>query len=72
MASQHQPEPTLTLQGSREDDPIIEGLRGWAALMVMATHYIQLLTAQMQADFTSKGAEDWDVNVSCGTSTTQR
>jgi len=46
MASQHQPEPALTLPGSREDDPVIEALRGWAALMVMATHYVPLLMSQ--------------------------
>ncbi|MEI7538266.1 MAG: acyltransferase [Comamonadaceae bacterium] len=46
MASQHQPAPAPVLTGLREDDPTIEALRGWAALMVMATHYIQLLTSQ--------------------------
>ena len=46
MASINQPESAPTLQVLREDDPVIEALRGWAALMVMATHYVALLTSQ--------------------------
>lgn len=46
MASLQQPEPAPIFQGPRDDDPVIEALRGWAALMVMATHYIQLLPSQ--------------------------
>ena len=33
-------------QGATDGDPVIEALRGWAALMVMATHYAYLLTSQ--------------------------
>ena len=33
-------------QGTADGDPVIEALRGWAALMVMATHYTYLLTPQ--------------------------
>jgi peptidoglycan/LPS O-acetylase OafA/YrhL len=46
MASLQQPEFAPTSQGLREDDPVIEALRGWAALMVMATHYVALLMSQ--------------------------
>ena len=46
MASLQQPEFAPTSQGLREDDPVIEALRGWAALMVMATHYVALLMPQ--------------------------
>ncbi len=46
MASLQHPESAPTLQGSREDDPVVEALRGWAALMVMATHYVPLLMSQ--------------------------
>lgn len=44
MASHHLPQTQGLLSGLRDDDPVIEALRGCAALMVMATHYIQLLT----------------------------
>ena len=46
MASLQQPEFAPTSQGLSEDDPVIEALRGWAALMVMATHYVALLMSQ--------------------------
>jgi peptidoglycan/LPS O-acetylase OafA/YrhL len=46
MTSQHLSQTRRLLPGQRDDDPVIEALRGWAALMVMATHYIQLLTSQ--------------------------
>lgn len=46
MTSQHLSQTRRLLPGQRDDDPVIEALRGWAALMVMATHYIQLVTSQ--------------------------
>ena len=46
MALHHLPESEPPARGLREDDPVIEALRGCAALMVMATHYIQLLTRE--------------------------
>lgn len=44
MTSPQLSQTQRSLPGQRDDDPVIEALRGWAALMVMATHYIQLLT----------------------------
>ena len=38
--------PNSLEQGAADGDPVIEALRGWAALMVMATHYTYLLTPQ--------------------------
>ena len=38
--------PNIPEQGAADGDPVIEALRGWAALMVMATHYTYLLTPQ--------------------------
>ncbi len=38
--------PNSLEQGAADGDPVIEALRGWAALMVMATHYAYLLTPQ--------------------------
>lgn len=38
--------PDSLEQGAADGDPVIEALRGWAALMVMATHYTYLLTPQ--------------------------
>ena len=46
MAAQHLPEPDRLSRVAGDSDPIIEALRGWAALMVMATHFIQMLTPQ--------------------------
>jgi len=46
MASLQQPQSVPALQRPREDDPVVEALRGWAALMVMATHYVPLLMSQ--------------------------
>ena len=58
MASQHQPQSTAPLPGRRDDDPVIEALRGWAALMVMATHYIPFLRPQLGLwGFTSTGVD---------------
>jgi len=34
------------LQGAAEGDPVIEALRGFAALLVMATHYTALITSE--------------------------
>ena len=38
--------PNRLEPGAADGDPVIEALRGWAALMVMATHYAYLLTPQ--------------------------
>ena len=38
--------PNSLEQGAADGDPVIEALRGWAALMVMATHYTYLMTPQ--------------------------
>ena len=46
MESQRQTGPDRLFQGAADGDPVIEGLRGWAAFMVMATHYTYLLTPQ--------------------------
>ena len=45
VALRHTCPPGLE-QGAADGDPVIEALRGWAALMVMATHYAYLLTPQ--------------------------
>ena len=45
VALRHTGPDTLS-QGAAAGDPVIEALRGWAALMVMATHYTYLLTPQ--------------------------
>lgn len=47
MAIQHQTEPERLLQGSAQGDPVIEGLRGFAALLVMATHYVPMLRPEL-------------------------
>ena len=44
MTSLHLPQTQRLLPVQRDDDPVVEALRGWAALMVMATHYVQLLS----------------------------
>ncbi len=46
MDSQRQSGFSRLSQASADGDPVIEALRGWAALMVMATHYTYLLTPQ--------------------------
>ena len=47
MAIQHRTESERLLQGSTEGDPVIEGLRGFAALLVMATHYVPMLRPEL-------------------------
>ena len=46
MDSQSQIGPGRLFQRLAEGDPVIEALRGWAAFMVMATHFTYLLTPQ--------------------------
>lgn len=46
MQSTGQPEPTPTSPVGAAEDPVIEALRGFAALLVVATHYAFMLSSQ--------------------------
>ena len=53
-----QPEPTPISPGSSAEDPVVEALRGFAALMVVVTHYAYMLTSQTNAwGFASTGVD---------------
>ena len=53
-----QPEPTPISPASAAEDPVIEALRGFAALMVVATHYAYMLSSQPKAwGFASTGVD---------------
>lgn len=58
MHSQRQTTPDRLFPGPADGDPVIEALRGWAALMVMATHYAYFLTPRPEAwGFASTGVD---------------
>lgn len=51
-------EPTPIRPASAAEDPVIEALRGFAALMVVATHYAYMLSSQPNAwGFASTGVD---------------
>lgn len=58
MKSTGLPEPILISPGSAAEDPVIEALRGFAAMLVVATHYAFMLSSQTHAwGFASTGVD---------------